>query len=149
MPNRPSPPAILLRESLRDGGQSRKRTLANLSHGEPARVEALRRALRGDCDHLTGEDPICGPVFGVLYALKHVADDRGLTRVVGRTRTGTLGLVLPLARVAHQGSRLVAVRWAQQHAVREVVGVGGFAEADRYRTLEAVAQRQDQVEQAL
>src|SRR5262249_14445052 len=84
VPNRTSPPAILLRESFRDGGQIRKRTLANLSHWEPARVEALRRTLRGDFDHLTGGDPICGPVFGVLYALKHVADDLGLTGVLGR-----------------------------------------------------------------
>ena len=149
VPNRTSPPAILLRESFRDGDQIRKRTLANLSHWEPARVEALRRALRGEFDHLTGGDPICGPVFGVLYALKHVADDLGLTRVLGRTRTGKLGLFLTLARVAHQGSRLSAVRWAQQHAVREVLGVGGFDEDDLYRTLDAVAQRQDQVEQAL
>jgi transposase len=149
VPNRTSPPAILLRESFRDGDQIRKRTLANLSHWEPARVEALRRALRGDFDHLTGEDPICGPVFGVLYALKHVADDLGITGVLGRTRTGKLGLFLTLARVAHQGSRLSAVRWAQQHAVREVLGVGGFDEDDLYHTLDAVAQRQEQVEQAL
>jgi transposase len=149
VPNRTSPPAILLRESFRDGNQIRKRTLANLSHWEPARVEALRRALRGDFDHLTGGDPICGPVFGVLYALKHVADDLGLTHGLGRTRTGKLGLFLTLARVAHQGSRLSAGRWAQQHAVREVLGVGGFDEDDLSRTLDAVAQRQEQVEQAL
>ena len=60
----------------------------------PTRVEALRRALRGDFDHLTGGDPICGPVFGVLYALKHVADDLGITGVLGRMRTGKLGLFL-------------------------------------------------------
>lgn len=66
VPNRTSPPAIVRRESFRDGDQIRQRTLANLSHGEPARVEALRRALRGACDHLTGGDPLCGPVFGVL-----------------------------------------------------------------------------------
>jgi transposase len=149
VPNRTSPPAILLRESFRDGDQIRKRTLANLSHWEPARVEALRRALRGDFDHLTGGAPICGPVFGVLYALKHVAADLGLPRVLGRTRTGKLSVFLTLARVAHQGSRLSAVRWAQQHAVREVLGVSRFDEDDLYRTLDAVAQRQDQVEQAL
>jgi transposase len=68
---------------------------------------------------------------------------------LGRTRTGKLGLFLTLARVAHQGSRLSAGRWAQQHAVREVLGVGGFDEDDLSRTLDAVAQRQEQVEQAL
>jgi len=81
IPNCTSPPAILLREPFRDGDQIRKRTLANLSHREPVRVEALRRALQGECDHLTGGDPICGPVFGVLYALKRVADDLGIPGV--------------------------------------------------------------------
>src|SRR5262249_4793660 len=140
VPNRTSPPAILLRESFRDGDQIRKRTLANLSHWEPARVEAWRRALRGDFEHLTGGAPLCGPVFGVLYALNHVADAVGIRGVGGRTRTGKLGRFLTLARVAHQGSRLSAVRWAQQHAVGEVWGVGGLDADDLYRTLEAVAQ---------
>ena len=44
VPNRPSPPAILLRESVRDGATIRKRTLANLSQWDPARIDALRRA---------------------------------------------------------------------------------------------------------
>ena len=51
--------------------------------------------------------------------------------------------------MAHPGSRLSAVRWAQQHAVREVLGVGSFDEDDLYHTLDAVAQRQDHIEQAL
>src|SRR5262245_55321534 len=114
VPNRTSPPAILLRESVRDGTSIRKRTLANLSQWEPERVEALRRALRGDFDHLLPGEPTCGPSFGVLYALKQVADDLGLSQVLGRTRSGKLALFLTLARVAHRGSRLSAVRWAQQ-----------------------------------
>ena len=52
VPNRSSPPAILLRQSLRQGKRVVKQTLANLSHWDPARIEALRRALRGDFDHL-------------------------------------------------------------------------------------------------
>src|SRR6516165_2637310 len=83
VPNRHSPPAILLRESVRDGTTIRKRTLANLSQWEPVRVEALRRALRGEFDQLPLGEPTCGPVFGTLYALKHVADDLGITRALG------------------------------------------------------------------
>jgi hypothetical protein len=67
VPNRNSPPAILLRESVRDGTTIRKRTLANLSQWDPVRVDALRRALRGEFDHLPPGDPTCGPVFGELY----------------------------------------------------------------------------------
>lgn len=78
-----------------------------------------------------------------------MADHLGSTGVLGRTRTGTLRWFLTLARVAPHGARLSAVRWAQQHAVREVVGVGPCDEDDLSRTLDAVAQRQDQIAQAL
>src|SRR5215216_7104547 len=48
VPNRSSPPAVLLRESSREGGKIRKRTLANLSALPPEAVEVLRRALKGE-----------------------------------------------------------------------------------------------------
>ena len=48
IPNRSSPPAILLRESYREDGQVKTRTLANLTHWPPAQLEALRRVLRGE-----------------------------------------------------------------------------------------------------
>jgi len=48
VPNRNSPPAILLRESYRDGNKVKKRTLANLSSSLPAEViEGLKVLLRG------------------------------------------------------------------------------------------------------
>jgi hypothetical protein len=48
VPNRTSPPAILLREAWREAGRVRKRTVANLTDWPPARVEALRRVLRDE-----------------------------------------------------------------------------------------------------
>ena len=48
VPNRGSPPAILLRESYRDGDKVKTRTLANLSRWPAARIEALKRALKGE-----------------------------------------------------------------------------------------------------
>src|SRR5258705_11360872 len=47
VPNRGSPPAILLRESYREGGKVKNRTLANLSHWPEHKVETLKRALKG------------------------------------------------------------------------------------------------------
>ena len=47
VPNRGSPPAILLRESYREGGKVKNRTLANLSHWPEHKVEALSRVLKG------------------------------------------------------------------------------------------------------
>lgn len=149
VPNRNSPPAVLLRESFRQGQHSLKRTLANLSHWPAARVEALRRLLRGEFDHLLPSKPTSGPVFGVLAALKQMADQLGLCAVLGKSRLGKLALFLTLARVAHQGSRLSAVRWAQNHAVAEVVGLASFDEDDLYAALDDLCARQERIEQAL
>ena len=148
VPNRSSPPAILLRESFRQHGKVKNRTLANLSRWDPARIQALRRALRGDFDHLTAE-PTSGLVFGLLFALKQLADSLGLTAAVGKTRLAKLALFLVLARVAHQGSRLSAVRWAADQAVAEVLGLGPFDEDDLYAALDDLCARQAQIEQAL
>jgi hypothetical protein len=128
IPNRHSPPAILLRESYREGKQVKSRTLANLTHGPPARVEALRRTLRGELDGVAGSEPTSDRIFGVLFVLKQLADRVGLTEALGQEEQGKLALFLVLARVAHQGSRLSAVRWAQDHAVAEVVRLGAFDE---------------------
>jgi transposase len=149
VPNRSSPPAILLRESFRLHGKVRSRTLANLSHWEPARVQALRRALRGDFDHLTAADPTLGPVFGLLHVLKKIADELGVTAALGKSRLGKLALFVVLARLAHQGSRLSAVRWAQDHAVAEVLGLVRFDEDDLYAALDDLCARQEAIEQAL
>lgn len=149
VPNRNSPPAVLLRESFREGKKVRKRTLANLSHLDALRVEALRRALRGEFDHLAGGQPVCGPIFGILYVLKKIAEALGIPQVLGRQRLGQLALFLVLARVAHQGSRLSAVRWARRHAVAEVLGLETFDEEDLYRALDELARRQDGIEERL
>src|SRR5262249_1936150 len=81
------PPAILLRESFRDGDKVRTRTLANLTSWAPERIEALRRALKGEFDGFTGElQPVCGPIFAVLFALKQLAERVGLLQVLGSAR---------------------------------------------------------------
>jgi len=149
VPNRNSPPAILLRESYREGKKVRKRTLANLSHLDGTRVEALRRALRGEFDHWAAGEPVCGRIFGLLDALKQIAEQLGISRTLGNHWMGKLALFLVLARVGHQGSRLSAVRWARDHALREVLGLEGFSEDDLYAALDDLAERQVSIERRL
>ena len=149
VPNRNSPPAILLRESFRQNGKVKSRTLANLSSWPHCRIDALRRLLRGELDVSASADPTLGPVFGLLFVLKQLADALGLTSALGKSRLAKLALFLVLVRVAHQGSRLSAVRWAEDHAVREVLDLEAFDEDDLYAALDDLCARQQKIEQAL
>lgn len=148
VPNRKSPPAILLRESYRENSKVKTRTIANLTHWKPERIEALRRALKGEFDNMQG-DPVSGEIFGVVFALKQLADQVGITQALGRTDHGRLALFLVIARIAHAGSRLSSVRWAQQHAVNDVLGLDGFDEDDLYAALDWLAAQQEAIEQKL
>ena len=82
IPNRTSPPAVLLREAWREGGRVRKRTIANLSHWPAARVDALRRVLR--------DEPLArvDELFTVETSLPHghVEAILAMVRRVGSTR---------------------------------------------------------------
>jgi hypothetical protein len=151
VPNRNSRPAILLRESYREAGKVRTRTLANLTHWAPERIVAMERLVKGEFDDGSGEmgEITSGEIFGVLFALKHLADQVGLTRVLGRAPEGKLVLFLILARIAQGGSRLSAVRWAQQHTVADVVGVEGCDEDDLYAALDWLANQQARIEREL
>ena len=96
VPNRNSPPAVLLRESYRDGGRVKKRTLANLSKLPAAGIEALRRVLRGD-RLVTPQDAFTcvrslphGHVAAVLGTLKQL----GLHTLIARHPSRLRDLVL-------------------------------------------------------
>jgi len=79
VPNRNSPPAVLLRQSYREEGKVRKRTLANLSKLPDDVIEGLRILLKGGSaiDRLESVFEIqCslphGHVTAVLGTLKNI-----------------------------------------------------------------------------
>jgi hypothetical protein len=148
IPNRNSKPAILLRESYREGGKVRTRTIANLTRWAPERIAAMERLVKGEFDDWSGE-LTSGEIFGVLFALKQLADQVGITRVLGSAPESKLNLFLILARIAHGGSRLSAVRWAQQHTVADVLGLDGLDEDELYAALDWLACQPARIERAL
>ena len=103
VPNRSSPPAVLLRESFREDGKVKTRTLANLTHWPDAKVEALRRVLRGEtviaaAEHVEIERSLPhGHVAAVLGTLRAIGLDRLLPR--RPERLARLALALIVARV--------------------------------------------------
>ena len=76
-----------------------------------------------------------GPCYGVLAGLHALAGELGLVAALGSDRPAKLALFLIYARLAWQGSRLAAVRWAEDQAVREVLGLEAFDEDDLYAAL--------------
>ncbi len=145
VPNRNSPPAFLLRESYRQNGKVKKRTLANLSKLPKEIIERIRLALAGPVVAVT--ESVSGTIFGVLFVLNELARYCGLQRALGPSRLASLTLFLVLARIAHQGSRLSAVRWARDHAVKAVLGLNSFDEDDLYDALDWAASQQARIEQ--
>jgi transposase len=145
----------LLRESYRDAGKVKHRTIANLSQCSPAEVEAIRLALAhknsltdlGTVDEtvLLRQGASVGAV-GVLYAL---AQQIGLLDALGPGREARLALWQVMARVINQGSRLSAVRLASHHCVLELLGLERFDEDALYANLDWLCENQQRIEQHL
>jgi len=115
VPNRASPPAILLRESYRDAGKIKKRTLANLSDWPTELVEGLRTLLKGGTAIAAGTAPIIvrrslphGAVAAVLGALRAI----GLDRVLGGAgeRCRELVIAMLVNRIVAPASKAATAR---------------------------------------
>ena len=157
VPNRDSPPAILLRESYRDHGKVKTRTLANLSSGPPAQVEALRTVLKGGT--------VAGALdasFEIVRSLPHghVAAVVGTLRRLGlmelldrrRSRSRDLCEAMIAARVIDPKSKLataVGLSAAQETSLGEFLELGDLDEDDLYRALDWLLEQQQGVEDQL
>jgi len=105
---------MLWRESFREGRKVRTRTLAHLTSWAPERIEALRRALKGEFDGLSGDlPPTCGPIFGVLFVLKQLADRIG--REVGEFRYRVFTDSAPVMEVELAGK--AGLGWRGKHTL--------------------------------
>ena len=157
VPNRSSPPAILLRESFRDGGRVKKRTLANLSKLPTAAINAIRRILRGE--RLVNPDDAfaClrslphGHVAAVLATVRKLALPALLARSPGRLRD--LVLALLVARVIDAQSKLATARaLTPESAVStlgEMLDLGTVDPKELYTAMDWLVERQSAIEQRL
>lgn len=127
----------------------RHRTLANLSRLPGSLVGLIERYCRGQEAGGGEPDVGMGPCFGVLAGLHALACELGLVSALGAGREAMLALFMIYARIAEQGSRLAAVRWAEDHAVEAVLGLEKFNEDDLYRALDWLEENQERIEKAL
>ena len=147
---------ILLRETYRQGGKVKNRTLANLSHCTSGEIEAIRLAWAHKSD-LTVLGSLSEAVevreglsIGAAWLVYQVARRLGIERALGTQRAGKMALWQVMARVIDQGSRLSAVRLAQTHAACDILGLQrGFDENDLYENLGWLAGHQRAIEKRL
>jgi transposase len=159
VPNRNSPPAVLLRESYREGGKVKKRTLANLSHWPDARIEQFRAFLKGatvggapsdDAFEIIRIRPH-GHVAATLASLRR----GGVHRMLARSRSKERDIIeaLIVARVIEPRSKLATVRGLHEDTLNsslgELLGLTHIDEDDIYAAMDWLLGRQEKIEQAL
>src|SRR4249920_857428 len=157
VPNRSSPPAVLLRESWREGGKVKTRTLANLTDWPDAKVEALRRVLRGETMIVAAERVEIeralphGHVVATLGMVRQLALDRLLPR--RPERLAKLALALIVARVVEPAAKLSTARQLSgataSHSLGAVLGLAEVDEDELYRALDGLGAAQPAIEKAL
>ena len=157
VPNRNSPPAILLREGWRENGKVRKRTLANLSKWPRGKIDTLRRLLKDE--PLVGRDDAFdivrslphGNVAAVLGTLRTLRLDRLIDPAHSPQRERVLAMVA--ARILDPGSKLATARGLAEETARdslaETLGLGPLDEDDLYASMDWLLERHARIERGL
>lgn len=155
VPNRKSPPAILLRETWREGGKICKRTLANLSDWPMDKVETLRKLLKDV--PLVPVDEVFqiqrtwqhGHVAAVLGTLRKL----GLERIIHprKSRERDLVVAMVVARILNPRSKLATAKGLDEvSSLGECLKLGGEVEADElYAAMDWLLERQPKIEESL
>jgi Transposase DDE domain len=158
VPNRGSPPAVLLRESYREGGKVKTRTLANLSRWPDHKVNRLQRALKGlpaavelsEAFEITRSLPH-GHVAAVLGSARRLGVEELIDATPSRHRD--LVVAMLVAQVIDPGSKLAFARGLRTDtatsSLGQVLGVAGCDEDDLYAAMDWVLARKDAIESSL
>ena len=153
IPNRASSPAVLLRESYRQGNQVRKRTLANLSALPMDQVESIRRILKGE--RLVSTDALFeisdsshhGHVQAVRLAMKRLGFD---TLIASRPcRERDLVVAMVAARILQPHTKLATTRWWHTTTLAEDLHVADADEDALYQAMDWLLERQGRIERKL
>ena len=158
VPNRGSPPAVLLRESYRENGKVKTRTLANLSRWPEHKVDKLQRALKG----LSATGDLAG-AFDITRSLPHghvaavlgTAEKLGMAELIDPAPSRNRDLVCAMlaAAVIEPVSKLAMARGLRietaTSSLGAVLGVAGADEDDLYDAMDWVLERQEAIENSL
>src|SRR5271157_3935473 len=158
VPNRKSPPAILLRQAYREDGKVKKRTLANLTDWPKQLIEGFRALLKGGKVVAAEREAVSilrslphGHVAAALGTLRAI----GLDRVLGPpgNRRRDLVIAMVVSRLIAPGSKLATARGLDPatatSSLGEVLGLRAVDEDELYGALDWLRQRQPAIEKSL
>lgn len=160
VPNRSSPPAILLRESYREAGKVKTRTLANITHLPSDRIDALRLALAGaapaaglplsDAFMIARSRPH-GHVAAVLGSLRRLQLDSILAPKPSRQRDLVIAMIV--ARIIDPASKLATARGLHSDTLHSSLGellhLEFADETELYQAMDWLLPLQPRIEQQL
>jgi len=153
VPNRNSPPAILLREGWREGNKTRQRTVANLSDWPQEKVETLRRLLRNESlvsphDLFTTQKTLPhGHVEAILQMIRKLELDRLISAQPCRERDLVVAMIAQ--RLIDPCSKLATTREWHTTTLAEELGVAEASEDELYAAMDWLGERQERVEKKL
>src|SRR6266404_2389983 len=153
VPNRNSPPAILLREGWREGNKTRKRTLANLSDWPQEKIQTFRRLLR-DEPLVSPQDLLAtqktlphGHVEAMLLAIRKLGLDAMISAKPCRERDLVLAMIVE--RLLAPCSKLATTRHWHGTTLAEELGVSEASEDELYQAMDWLLERQPRIEKKL
>ena len=153
VPNRNSPPAILLRQGWREGHKTRKRTLANLSDWPSQKIESFRRLLRDEtlvspADLFRTQQTLPhGHVEAILTTIRRLGLDSILA--AKRCRQRDLVVAMIAERLIHPCSKLAATRDWHTTTLAEELSVQDATEDDLYLAMDWLLERKARIEKKL
>lgn len=153
VPNRKSPPAVLLRESRREGKKTIKHTLANMTHWPTDVVEVIRRTLKGETlcsaqDLFVIDSSVPhGHVEAVLGTIRRLGVDTLIASKPCRERDLIVALVVE--RLLHPASKLATLRLWPMTTLAEELGVQDVTIGEIYQALDWLLARQERIETKL
>jgi hypothetical protein len=153
VPNRQSPPAILLRESIRQGKKIVKRTIANLSSLSVEQAQAIRRVLKNEklVQPEAHFDILSSRAHGHVEAVLLTIRKLGLDRLIASRRCDERDLVIAMiaSRILGPESKLALSRGWENTTLAESLGVGGADEDSLYVAMDWLYERQERIEKKL
>jgi len=153
VPNRGSPPTVLLRESFREGAKVGKRTLANLSSLSPPQIEAIRAALRGEqlCPVAQCFEVIASRAHGHVEAVAAAMQRLDFASLVAAKpcRERDLVLAMVASRIVAPHTKLATTRQWHTTTLADDFGVADANEDDLYAAMDWLLLRQDAIQKKL